>query len=405
MMPHRLAILVTHPIQYQVPLFRRLAKEPELQVKVLYCRIPDARAQGNEFGIAFQWDIPILEGYDFEVLQEHPASRPLAGGFKRSDATAIRKSIERGGFDAVLISGWNARSYFDAIKVCRQLGIPSLVRGDSNALRRRPWWKRWLLRSFLRNFSAYLIVGKSNADYYRQHGAPEDRFFPTRHFVDNQRFAARADELAPERDALRHKWAIPSGKVCYLFCAKFIVKKRPMDFLRAIEDAVAQGAPVHGLLVGDGELRPECEKFTGRHKLPATFVGFLNQTEIPSAYVAADCLVLPSDYGETWGLVVNEAMACALPAVVSDRVGCGPDLIMEETGRTFPFGDHQVLGRTLAELAHSPEKLTTMGQAARRHVENYSIEAAARGIVSAVQFVCAEKRGSCQERRRPVAVS
>jgi glycosyltransferase involved in cell wall biosynthesis len=405
MIPYRLAILVTHPIQYQVPLFRRLADEPGLDLKLLYCRIPDPTCQGKEFGIPFQWDIPLLEGYDFEVLEKRHAAR-LASGIKGGEANRISKSIRDGGFDAVLVSGWNDRSYLYALATCQRLGIPCLVRGDSNALRARPWWKRWLLRHFLRRFSAYLVVGNSNADFYRRHGAAEERLFSVRHFVDNDRFAARAEELGPQRGALRSQWQIPPGKIAFLFCAKFIAKKRPMDFLRAIEAAAARGAPVHALLVGDGELRSECENFANRQKLPATFVGFLNQTQIPSAYVASDCLVLPSDYGETWGLVVNEAMACGVPAVVSDRVGCGADLIIEgQTGRMFPFGDHRELARIVAELAANREELSEMGQAARRHVQNYSIEAAAQGIMAAVRSVCAKKTATGKEHRTPVSVS
>ena len=133
---YRLAILVTHPIQYQVPLFRRLAHEPGLDLKVLYCRIPDPTWQGQEFGIPFQWDVPLLEGYDFEVLEKRLAAR-LAGGIKGGEAKRIGKSIRDGGFDAVLVSGWNARSYLYALAACRRLRIPCLVRGDSNALRPR----------------------------------------------------------------------------------------------------------------------------------------------------------------------------------------------------------------------------------------------------------------------------
>jgi glycosyltransferase involved in cell wall biosynthesis len=124
-------------------------------------------------------------------------------------------------------------------------------------------------------------------------------------------------------------------------------------------------------------------------KLPVTFAGFLNQTEIVKAYLAADCLVLPSDYGETWGLVVNEAMACGLPAIVSDRVGCGPDLIIDGvTGYIFPFGDITALAGKLLECA-SPDKtkLIQMGVQAKALIANYSTENTVKGALEAVKYV------------------
>jgi glycosyltransferase involved in cell wall biosynthesis len=394
-MSFRLGIVATHPIQYQVPWFRRLAAQSELEVKILYCQIPDACQQGIGFGVDFQWDIPLLEGYDSEVLKNSSAD-PVLGTFRGCDTPQIGERIRACGFDAVLVSGWNAKSYLQALRACRKFGIPCLVRGESNALQPRPWWKRFLHRQFLRRFSACLVIGKSNADFYRQNGVPEERLFPAWYCVDNNRFASQADKLRAEREKLRSQWNIGQNKVVFLFCAKFIEKKRPLDFLRALGAATGQGAPVHGLLVGDGELRPNCEAFARERALPVTFAGFLNQTELPRAYVAADCLVLPSDYGETWGLVVNEAMACGLPAVVSDRVGCGPDLVIEgQTGRVFPFGDHEALANSFAELAKGPSTtLCRMGQAARKRIAAYSIEAAAQGTLDAVRFVSRQREAA-----------
>ena len=142
-------------------------------------------------------------------------------------------------------------------------------------------------------------------------------------------------------------------------------------------------------MVGDGKQKIECEEFVRRRKLPVTFTGFMNQTEIVRAYVASDCLVLPSDYGETWGLVVNEAMACGLPAIVSDRVGCHKDLICSgQTGEIFPFGDHNALAELLASLVSNPAKMRSMGKCAKQKVADYSVENAVKGCIEAIKFVC-----------------
>src|SRR5262249_3744220 len=158
---------------------------------------------------------------------------------------------------------------------------------------------------------------------------PDARIHPCPYFVDNERFAATADRLGPARAALRARWSIPTDATAFLFCGKLVAKKRPLDLLNALGTAAASGAHVHALVVGDGELMGEVRALAASQRIPATMCGFLNQSEIAQAYVAADCLVLPSDSGETWGLVVNEAMACGLPAIVSDRVGCGPDLVVD----------------------------------------------------------------------------
>ena len=148
---------------------------------------------------------------------------------------------------------------------------------------------------------------------------------------------------------------------------------------------------------GDGELRAECEAFVSAHDLPVSFTGFLNQSEIVRAYVAADCLVLPSDAGETWGLVVNEAMACGLPAIVSNQAGCAADLVVPGvTGEVFSFGCRDELSALLGSMGRDRDRLARMGTNAHRHIQSYSSEKAAQGIQRAVaDGVCASLMRKC----------
>ena len=186
---------------------------------------------------------------------------------------------------------------------------------------------------------------------------------------------------------LRAQWKLPDAAVVFLWAAKFIPKKRPLDFLRAPRYRGAQRRRVHGLMVGDGPLRAESEAFAREHNVPVTFAGFLNQSEMVKSYVAADALVLLSDGGETWGLVVNEAMVCGRPCIVSDKVGCGPDLITSETGAMFPLGDVDRLAALMPEFAADRDGLRTRGEAAARKIKQYSTEAAVRGVLEAVHAV------------------
>jgi glycosyltransferase involved in cell wall biosynthesis len=384
----RVAIFATHPIQYQVPWFQALAQRPELALKVYFGQVPDAIQQGVGFGVGFHWDIPMREGYESEVLQ-NVAERPVLGAFAGCDTPQVARTLREWGPDLAILTGWQSKMLVQAWWACVRLSVPRIMRGESNAMAKRPPWKHVAHRVWLRGFDRFLAIGKANRDFYLQAGIPEARIHPCPYFVDNERFATAAGTLRARRSELRAKWSIPEHATCFLFCGKLIPKKHPLDLLRALERAVAAGGPAHVLAVGDGELMAEARALAERERLPVTFAGFLNQTEIVGAYVAADCLVLPSDTGETWGLVVNEAMACGIPAIVSDQVGCGPDLVRDgATGATFPMGDVEALARLLIDFSRDPVRLRALGATARDRVSAcYSVERAVEGTVAAIGAV------------------
>ncbi len=390
---YKLGIVTTHPIQYQVPWFQRLAQMPELDLTVFFCHLPDRAQQGDGFGVAFQWDVPLLEGYRYEVLQ-NVARQPSVTRFSGCDTPEIARHVRSGSFDAFVVNGWVAKSCLQTLWACKRARVPCIVRGEANVFRPRAWWKRRIHRWLVRQYAACLYIGKSNAQFYRRHGVPEERLFPALYFVDNERFARQAG--APGlRQAARRRWKIAENRTVYLYSGKLISKKHPVELLESLSTACQKSPGIHLLVVGDGELRARCESIAAEQCLPVTFTGFLNQTEIPAAYSAADCLVLPSDHGETWGLVVNEAMACELPAIVSDQVGCGPDLIEPgRTGAVFPFGNWEALAQTMVDLAENPDELRRQGENARAKVAAYSVEAAARGTLAAVRFVSTGKSTS-----------
>jgi glycosyltransferase involved in cell wall biosynthesis len=239
----------------------------------------------------------------------------------------------------------------------------------------------------LRGFTRFLAIGRANRRFYQRAGVAADRIFDTPYAVDNARFVAAAEQLRPQRNELRRSWSVPGDGFCLLFAGKFQVKKRPFDLLEALERARKSRADLRLLMVGAGELEGALRERARERRLPVTFTGFLNQTEIPRAYAAADALVLPSDAGETWGLVVNEAMASSLPAIVSDRVGCREDLIEDGvTGFSFPLGDARALAACLTTVAEDPIRAASMGEAAKARVlARYSIERAVEGTVAALR--------------------
>lgn len=387
----RVAIVATHPIQYQVPWFQGLARRAELDLTVFYALLPSPAQQGIGFGRGFAWDLPLLEGYRHELLR-NVAREPSLARFTGCDTPEVGARLAAGRFDALIVNGWHSKCGLQALWAANRRGLPCLVRGDSNALKPRPWVVRLLHRRLLRRYAACLVVGQANREFYLRNGVPPERLFFAPHCVDNARFGAQADALRPRRDELRAAWGLSPDACVFLFCGKLVAKKRPLDVVEALARVRALHPAARLLVAGDGELRAALESRAAALGVPLTCAGFLNQTEIARAYVAADALVLPSDYGETWGLVVNEAMACGLSAIVSERVGCHPDLVLPgRTGQVFAFGDVDALAAALRETAADLDAAHARGRAAREHVARYALDDLVAATLAALRY--ATRRG------------
>ncbi len=384
-MTSKLVAVETHPIQYKAPLFRLLAEHPGVEFHVLYAMIPDSSQQGDGFGVTFDWDLPLLDGYPYTVLDNVAKSPSVTcfGGCDTPGIYAVLKSMQP---DAVLVNGWVVKTCLQTLWACKRLGIPCWVRGEANLLRRRARWKHMIHRQLLRQYSGYLAIGEANRAFYLSHKCPANRIGWAPYAVENQRFADAVASRISWRTKIRAEWEIPDQSLIFLFSGKLMDKKRPQDMIHAL----ALMAPdirkkAHVLFVGDGPLRSELEQLSRVRELPVTFAGFLNQSKIPDAYVAADVLVLPSDAGETWGLVVNEAMASGRPAIVSDQVGCAIDLVKNQsTGQVYTCGVVDELARAMQDYLCQPNRAQTEGVRAQQRVQDYDVSKTAAGIVSAI---------------------
>ncbi len=385
----RLGILATHPIQYYAPVYRALAATSGVDLTVYFAHRPSPIEQGTGFGVPVAWDVDLTGGYESTDLSDLGRSLPAGGSpgprsggsGAEGAAPAVRDVIRRGRFDAFLVQGWNTRSYWQAIRACWATATPLLVRGDSQLLDdgiAKRWAKRAMYPRFIRRFSACLSTGARSEAFFRYYGAR--RIVRAPHCVDNSAFAAGATRERARRDALRSQWGIARDHTAVLFAGKLIPRKRPADLIAAL----GRVSRTHALFAGEGPLRGACEREARSARVPATCTGFLNQSEMPAAYAAADLLVLPSDRRETWGLVVNEAMVSGLPVIVADAAGCVPDLINEGvTGFSYPAGDVGTLAERVEALAADEDARARMGAAAAAHVAAYSPEAAAAGVLAA----------------------
>jgi glycosyltransferase involved in cell wall biosynthesis len=388
-MNRRIAIVASHPVQYHAHWYRALAGTPGLDVEVLYCHraTPHNQAQAG-FGVDFSWDVPLLEGYRYRFLR-NVSRKPGVTEFAGTDAPDLRDILVRERYDAVVVSGWHTRSYWQAIRACWQCGTPVMVRSDSHLHDARPALRqalKWLpYRYFISRFDACLAAGTWSKDYFLHYGARPERVIIVPHCVPQR--VTSADQVEALCQEWRTRWGLPNDDSVFLYAGKFIARKRPFDFIKAIASAAASGAPVHGLLVGDGPLRNEMESMAGALRAPVTLTGFLNQSAIHAAYAASDVLALPSDQ-DTWGLVVNEAMTYGRPCIVSDRVGCGPDLIVHgQTGFIAPLGDVETLAGYMKQFANTPGMAARMGAEAERFIARHSVQAAVDGLLQAIAAI------------------
>jgi len=386
----KVGILTSHPIQYQAPWFRALTSLVDL--RVYFAFVPDARQQGKGFNQSFEWDLDLLEGYQSKVLQNR-AKIPNSSNYSGCDTPGIVDETEAGEFDAFIVCGWYLKCYRQAMRACRKLGIPILVRGDSHLETPRSWIKRLALefrqRWLLRQFDGFLSVGEKHTAYLRHYGVAADKITFSPHFVDNEWFLTHSRIDASSRVEARKRWKLREEAVIVLFVGKFDSIKRPLDLVKAARlylDANSDGleGELDLLFVGAGELESEIRSLAASYRVNAVFTGFRNQSEMPIFYAISDLLALPSR-SETWGLVVNEAMACGTPSIVSNAVGCAPDLIEEGiTGFTYPVGDVTALSNCLQKMAGKKKNHHDWTPALSRKLETYNVRIAVGGVLQAM---------------------
>jgi glycosyltransferase involved in cell wall biosynthesis len=387
----KLAILVSHPIQYQVPLFRKLAQEPDVDLTVFFCWTFGAiKTHDTEFGLDIEWDIPLLGGYAHRFL-ENISPAPSSGFWGQINPSVVT-ALRNGKYDGVLVYGWNAVTNWLVFLAAPLLGIPILLQGETplnqESSRGMVRWmiRKMALRWLFQRVSAFLYIGAENKKFYESFGVSQKKLHFAPYAVDNDRYSRAAKELTDKKLSLQREEKISPGLPIVLFAGKLIEKKRPLDVLRAFELVRAHGVRAALVFVGDGALRAVLEEYTKIHKIPDVyFVGFKNQTELPRYYAMAEVFVLSSGVGETWGLVVNEAMCFGLPVVISDVVGCGPDLVREgENGFRVPCGDVEVFAMRLEELLLDPRRCKRFGARSKIIVSGYSYDESIRGFLKAI---------------------
>jgi len=383
----------THPIQYFAPLYQYLSSRG-MALQVWYCA-DGSRPDGYdaEFGQAVQWDIPLLEGYAYRMFPNKASAAQQADkGFSAFHNPAMLQALQQEPPSIVVVHGWNYRTYVQLLQQAKRYGHQLAFRGETNAAMEmaRPRWqqllRKYTLRYLLRHVDYFLYIGQQSKQFYTRLGIPQQQLHCTPYAVDNQRFQQAAQQL--QQSVVREQLRLPADASIFLCSGKYIDKKRPMDVLRAF--AQLRQPQAHLLMMGEGALRPQMEAFMQAENIAhlVTLTGFINQKDVAQYYAAADAFIMSSDYGETWGLSVNEAMNFGLPLILSHRVGCAPDLLLSgQNGWQYTCADVDALQQCMQAFLHTDAGTRAAMQVqSLRRINQYSfavIEATLRQLAAA----------------------
>lgn len=372
----RLAIVTSHPIQYNAPMFKLLASRKKVQPKIFYTWgesvLKDKFDPG--FGKSIQWDIPLLEGYDFQFLK-NIAVQPGTSHFNGIDNPDIITAINKFQPDAILVYGWSWKSH---LKVMRHFKgkVPILFRGDSTCIDKTGFiakLKRKLFLSFVyKHVDKALYVGASNRSYFLEFGLKPHQLHFAPHAIDNDRFTLTPEVISKAKE-LRKSMHIGEQDNVFLFAAKLEPKKAPGILVEAFKESQLP-KDAHLVIVGDGVLKSEViNKAAGHPNIH--FLPFQNQSLMPAVYQMSDMFVLPSIYQETWGLAINEAMSIGKPIIASNACGCVKDLVHDnKNGYVFEAGNKSQLLSTLQKAYQHQSDWVKMGECSKDIIKNYRLE-------------------------------
>ncbi|MCU4165554.1 glycosyltransferase family 4 protein [Carboxylicivirga caseinilyticus] len=409
----RLAIISTHPIQYNAPWFAMLHKRENCHLTVFYTW-PQAIEGFNDpdFKQKVQWDIPLLDGYNYELvdnISQHPSSKRWSG----IDNPTLIKNVKDYTPDAILIFGWKLKSHFQVMRHFKGK-VPIWFRGDStlldhdiqtisqlfnssthqlpivigiNTTKQLLKFKirQFTLKYVYRHIDKAFYVGTNSKKYFQVHGLKDHQLVLAPHAIDNHRFTG-IDKNEYENKAKQWRKDLgikPEDKVV-LFAGKLESKKNPLLLLNAIQQLNSQSLsrsaiqPIKLIFIGSGPLEKKL-KHLSQGDPNIFFIPFVNQSQMPVAYRLGNIFCLPSKGPEeTWGLAVNEALASGRPVLVSDKVGCAVDIVTSGVGRIFKSNTKNELLACLNELLQSNIQPDTC----QNHIANWSFEAICQSMES-----------------------
>lgn len=368
----KLAIITTHPIQYNAPFFALLHKRQQIAVKIFYTWSQAITEEKYDpgFGKKIAWDIPLLEGYEWEAI-ENVSKHPGSSTYQGINNPELINSIKAWEPNALLVYGWNFKSHLKVLRHFKNK-LPVFFRGDSTLLQPRTSIRdivrKIVLTYVYQHVDIALYAGKENKKYFKAFGLQERNLAFMPHAVDNKRFTGTDEE---EIAALRKQFLFSEEAFVLLFAGKLDANKNIAAVCELVSEGNFPGLKL--LIAGSGPLKNEL-KTKYQQKNNIVFAGFQNQKKIVHFYGLADVVILPS-FSETWGLCLNEAMAMGRAVLATDGCGAAYDLIVQgENGFMYPSGDLLQLGNYLKMMLNDRPKVKEMGKASRVIIESYSFD-------------------------------
>ncbi len=383
MNPTKIGIFVTHPVQYHVPIWRTLSAKEGIESTVYYFSDHGVTDKiDRDFGLSFQWDGNLLDGYQSEFLSRSPIEKVANCRIKN-----LRSHVTHRKVDWVLLHGYMHAFARQLLQNKKSLHYKIMLRGEFCDLSQRLGVKRVLREFYLKWFyshvDAFCYVGKKSLTHLRERGIQDVRLFFSPYNVDSELFEHQSK--AKTREERRKALGILPNQTVVLFSGKMIDRKQPMMMVE-LAKRFQNNNELVTIMLGDGPLfeRVKVELTDLVRQRKVILPGFVNQSGLGEYFGAADFLVFPSKY-DTWGLVVNEAMQFGLPCFVSDKVGCADDLIVEgQSGHVFEWDNFPKLVGLVERALADKTQLRIMGSFAREKIRAYSGEAATQGILRAL---------------------
>jgi glycosyltransferase involved in cell wall biosynthesis len=387
----RLAIVISHPIQYHAPLYSFLARDGRFDLHVFYMSDRGARPYYDAFAkTTVRFDNPILAGYEYTFLQE---GEPKGWWEKKTEQISARLPRELARFrpDAVYFHGYTNPSFWPAMRWCRRNGARVLLRGENEDwLPRTPWRnvaRETFLRMLMPRVDAFLYIGKANRDFFVKRGVPDSKLFYVPYSVDNDYFRAGVsdEQLQAIRTSLRSRYGLDPDTRLFVYTHKFRDTMRPVDAAEAFARAApAFTRPAALLMCGEGELRAELEAVTRANpQAKIILTGFLSQSDLREHLLGSDIMINPAI--EPWGCTVNEGIASGLAQISSDMVVGWPDMVRQTNGMVYACGDIPALAEDIRTMSaiDDAELGKMQSESLRLATEELSFATCADGLFAA----------------------
>ncbi len=392
---YKVLIVASHPTPYSVSFWRLMAVNPELDLLVAYLSLEGVEKTVNQdFGVEIAWDVPLLDGYLWQHIP-NISPQPRLGKFWGLINPQLGRLIQDHNFDAVICyAGYNYASFWLLLIACKMAKIPFIFTTDaSNINPRSGSWKLKLKKTilpYLFNLAdAILVSSTPGKKMVETIGIPEHKVIITPSVVDNDWWQKEVNKINPLE--VKQKWGIPLDAFVILYVAKLQPWKRPQDLLQAFAKLTDQN--IYLVFAGNGSLFDDLQKEAVDLGVAnrVIFLGFVNQSQLPSVYAASDVFVLPSEY-EPFGVVVNEAMICGCVVITSDRVGAHYDLIKSgENGYVYPCGDIDELVSLLNKLSGDRQLREKLKENGQKRMQTWSPRDNVEGVIKAINIVNSKK--------------